>query len=1068
MTSSPARVQLTPEFSEALEAMRGGENVLITGNAGTGKSTLLRMFLAEQEEQGVLVTAPTGVAALNVNGFTIHRAFGFRPNFFPEDLRPGGRWSPSANVKRVLKAIRVLVIDEISMVRAEIFDMMDIALRSIRRDEKPFGGVQLILVGDLLQLPPVVTPAERDLFTTFWDSPYYFSAKVHDGLNIKHVNLTRIWRQSDSAFIEILNEVREGSVGEQSLQRLNQQVDSDFVAPNGWVTLAARNQRVAAINAQRLNALTSTRYVSHAVYAGEANANSFNGTETLEYARGARVMTLINDPAGRFVNGSFGEIIEASPEEVVVQIDGGDVVALRKHTWEVGRPVVIDGKITSSVVGSVTQFPLNLAWAITIHKSQGQTIPKLFIDLTGGTSQEGQFYVALSRGVDLENIRLSAPVGAQHIRASNELVRRVRRASSGLVGVDRVVALSAEGVDFSISQHVARIHAVVVENGQVVSDFGSWINPAVDLGEFGERHDVPSGGLALAPSLGDFWPLLLRQAEGAAVVGDNLLMIERAVRHQEAGMSLDLGVGYDTGELGFSAHGDTPAERARSIADAIISGELNLDRGEVVPTPDSSKEGAVYLPSWAPQSPMKLDLRRATESDIAWASLSGGNGVPTDVDEVQECLELMGAWATSRGKWDQQMRDELLERAHQVLPANYEAPPVLELNNRPEEVFSEGTRVAFTGRKDLLGGPADDERLMELCRDRGLIYKRNVSKTQCDVLVAGDPASMSRKAQAAREFGKPIVEQSEFERWYSQIAWAPEVKPAEATVNQVRDWVAFEVEDLLTSPTKILRPGTRVSFRGSTFVYGNLIPQGEKLQQFCADIGLEYKQAVTKTRCDVLVTDDPYSVDGKSALARRYGIPMVTREDFSRWAEAEANKIIDASTMAEGDDPSAGMNDVTVLGDWKTENGQEEVAAVEQVLEPETFSLEQTYGDECERATGQNLDLEERSSVASDRGDEGSFAFPRVSPQMNAGSLVQETGDRSTDASQANTETSGWRWTKRLLKALGAWSIVLVVAALLQASDPIGVPILLCWLVLVLGVVISGAIAGVQAIKKDK
>lgn len=484
-------------------------------------------------------------------------------------------------------------------------------------------------------------------------------------------------------------------------------------------------------------------------------------------------------------------------------------------------------------------------------------------------------------------------------------------------------------------------------------------------------------------------------------------------------MSLDLGVGYDTSELGFLAHGDKPAERARSIADAIISGELTLDRGEVVPTPDSSKEGAVYLPSWAPQSPMNLDLRRATESDIAWASLSGGNGVPTEVDEVQECLELMGTWATSRGKWDQQMWDELLERTRQVLPAHYEAPPVLELNNLPEEVFSEGTRVAFTRRKDLLGGPADDERLMELCRDRGLVYKRNVSKTQCDVLVAGDPASMSRKAQAAREFGKPIVEQSEFERWYTQTTWAPEVKTAEATANQVRGWVAYEAGDLLTSPTKVLGPGTRVSFRGSTFVYGNLVPQGEKLQQFCADIGLEYKHAVTKTRCDVLVTDDPFSVDGKSALARRYGIPMVKREDFSRWVEAEANKIIDASTMEVGDDRDPGIDDVASLDDWKEENGQEEAASVEQVLEPETFSTEQAYWDEYEHATGQNLNVEENSSVASDWGDGGSFTFPRVDPQTNAGSLVKETGDRSTEASQANSQTSGWRWTKRLLKAPG-------------------------------------------------
>ncbi|MDY5785403.1 AAA family ATPase [Corynebacterium sp.] len=1051
MSQATDGIQLTSEFREALAAMRRRENVLLTGHAGTGKSTLLRLYLSEHSVDDVIVTAPTGVAALNVGGFTIHRAFGFRPGFFPEDIKPGGKWQPSATVREVMARINVLVIDEISMVRADLFDIMDAALRRIRRNDRPFGGVQLILVGDLLQLAPVVTDAERSLFTTVWDSPYFFSAKVHRRLNLKEINLTTVWRQNDEAFIEILNEVREGSVGEGARAVLNERVESGFVPPHDWVTLAAHNKRVATINKQRLDELPAEKLVSLACFTGEADATSFNGTEELVYARGARVMTVVNDRAGRFVNGSFGEIIVARSDEIVVKIDGGETVSLGKHTWEVGRPRVSDGKVTSETVGTVTQFPVILAWAITIHKSQGQTIPKLFLDLTGGTSQDGQFYVALSRAVDLDNLRLSAPVEARHIRASNQLVRRLRRASTAGDARERYIAVSVDGVDFGMSQHVGLVHAIVVESGRIVADFGSWINPASDLGDFGAKYAIPSGGLAQAPTLGDFWPLLLRQAEGAIVVGHNLSVLERAVRHQERGMALNLGVGYDTTELNFTPRGETPAEQARSIADALMSGQLSIERGQMVPPAHREQEGAVFVPEWAPVVPMRLDARRATESDIAWAALSGGEIRPREVSEVQECLELMGAWATSRGMWTDTMREGLLKRANNALPSVYDAPPVIVANNSLEDLFREGTRVAFTGRTNLLGGPADDDRLTEICKSRGLVYKRAVSKTRCDVLVAGDVASMSRKAQAAREFGKPIVAQDDFERWYTATTWAQPAASesmlatralAESTpmkTSTMRPPVVPQASEAPQSQfydaEEVLQPGTRVAFRGSTYVYGKLIPQGEKLQQFCSDIGLEYKQSVTKTRCDVLVTDDAVSDDGKCGLARRYGKPMVLADNFAAWAKVQVDKRADGYVLSEEDST---VGEVVDENDRNAVYGRQGYELAQTDPEPEEM-LRKAYESQASSPW---------------------LANDIVPVTLQRGSTVAAMGDPLGKGRTSRT------LLKRSLQLFAVLSVTIFVGAMVGFAVPVLGTLMLLWIIVAAVVAVSGLIDIAQTVRE--
>lgn len=890
---------MTSETRKALQRLDSGDNILLTGKAGTGKSTLLRKFLETQPAGETLVLAPTGVAALNVKGATIHRAFGFRPGLYPDDVRNFANYHPSAATKKVLQTVRTIIIDEISMVRADLFDMMNLALSQIRKVGRPFGGVRLILVGDLLQLPPVVTDNEREEFLDRWSTPYFFSAHCYPSLELCQINLQTIWRQSDEEFVEILNQVREGQVSDEALAVLNSRVSATPRADEGFLTLTSRRRRVSQINHEKLRELGTEILSSTARYEGITDESTFPGEPELEYAAGARVMTVINDPQKRFVNGSMGTIVVAEAERITVRLDQGPEVTLEPHTWEFRRPVVDDGSLSSQVTGTVTQFPLILSWAITIHKSQGKTIPKCVIDLSGGTTTDGQFYVALSRAVSLENLYFTRSVRRENILADASLVRRILRDSSPTRVPDRVLFLSSDHVDFGISQHIARIHATVVESGSVVSDFGTWINPMADLGTLGTKYSIPAGGMAACPTIEEFWPLLLRQASGALVIGDGLATIERAVRHQSRGLKVNLGIGYDTHDFNFEPVGNDPVARCASMRQAYQEGLIDPQQGTDVPEA-SRNPGALFVPSWATTEIPRLDQFRALPEDLAWAALSGAKAVEVREELLHDAANELAETALERGGWRKELRAELIDRVQQAGGSVPALPEVIDQAAEIGEFLVPGARVVFTGGGVILGETRSDEELVEICAARGMEFKTSMSRSRCDVLIADDISTMSNKAKRARDYGKPIFSTGDFNSWYRQqptTAPASVISDSEPAVSViapdtlepvVTNQTPVSSESASTVPSvpaaEVLRRGSRVAVSGAVHIDGRHYTRGGELEQLLEDVELEYKTSVSRTRCDALIADPAAPVSGQLRSAVEFDKPVITHADFASWA----------------------------------------------------------------------------------------------------------------------------------------------------------------------------------------
>lgn len=417
-------------------------SVFLTGKAGTGKTTFLK-YIKQNSNKQMAVVAPTGVAAINAGGVTIHSFFQlpFGP-YIPEgtaNLFNGveavdkhhllGRLKLTAERRKILQEIELLIIDEISMVRADILDAIDIVLKHFRsRYNEPFGGVQLLLIGDMFQLPPVVKNEDWDILSTLYSSPYFFSSKVIETYPLVYIELTKIYRQKDESFIHILNGVRNNILDDKGYSLLHQQYKPDCIVSSmpDYITLTTHNQKADEINNQAITKINAALHQFKATIKGEFSEKAYPADETLELKVGAQVMFIKNDTdkTKRYFNGKIGTVSSIEEDKIyVICSDDTEAIEVSKYEWENIRYNFnkSSNKVEEEVMGSFIQYPLRLAWAITIHKSQGLTFERAIID-AGKAFASGQVYVALSRCTSLTGMILLSKITSSSLRTDERII----------------------------------------------------------------------------------------------------------------------------------------------------------------------------------------------------------------------------------------------------------------------------------------------------------------------------------------------------------------------------------------------------------------------------------------------------------------------------------------------------------------------------------------------------------------------------------------------------------------------------------------------------------------------
>ena len=493
-----------------------GASVFLTGKAGTGKTTFLREIAAQCPKRHAIV-APTGIAAINAGGVTIHSFFQLPFDPYLPDVKelvteyqmPENRKSLSKNKLNIIRTLELLIIDEISMVRADLLDAIDMTLRRYRRSSRPFGGVQLLMIGDVHQLSPVVTETERPFMEKVYPTPYFFASKALQQIPYVTIELTTIYRQQDEAFVDLLNHVRDNNIDAATLQALNARVNAPQQKDAITITLTTHNRQADAINRRHLEALKGERRVFEAITRGNYPEQALPCDRSLEVKVGERVMFVKNDSSGghRYYNGMLATVTgfkydsENDKEYIEVISDDGDVIQANREQWESLKYTLDDktNEITQEVDGTFVQYPLQAAWAVTIHKAQGLTFDRVVIDAADAFAF-GQVYVALSRCRTLEGLTLSTPLSPrvafddmsvslfisaqpsfeQTEKAASEYERQYRMDKlMELFGMDDLVRLSER-----LQEHYGKLKNIYPEN---VERLRNASNAIVDLYDVSEK-----------------------------------------------------------------------------------------------------------------------------------------------------------------------------------------------------------------------------------------------------------------------------------------------------------------------------------------------------------------------------------------------------------------------------------------------------------------------------------------------------------------------------------------------------------------------------------------------------
>jgi ATP-dependent exoDNAse (exonuclease V) alpha subunit len=416
------KIEITGEFKQAYDLISKTNNcVFITGNAGTGKTTFLHYYMTRTQKKTVTL-APTGVAALNCGGETVHSFFDFKPSVTLSKIK-----KKKISEKSIYKKVETIIIDEASMLRCDLLDCIDKFLRLNREKHKePFGGVQMVFIGDLQQLPPVVQREEQSIFNSVYKSPYFLSAYSLNECMLHTVELKKIYRQQDANFVSLLNAVRSGAAGNNELSELNKRVSAQNLDNSAGIYLTTTNKKAAFINSKYLSKIAHKEFSFNAETENiDKNSKSMPAEFELILKKDAQVMMLNNDSKGRWVNGSIGKIsdIKASGNSdktlIYVEFPNGRIEAVDSYKWELFKYKWDEkqGQIETESVGFFKQYPLKLSWAATIHKSQGKTFDNIIVDMEYGAFAPGQLYVALSRCRSLEGITLTRALSNRDILA---------------------------------------------------------------------------------------------------------------------------------------------------------------------------------------------------------------------------------------------------------------------------------------------------------------------------------------------------------------------------------------------------------------------------------------------------------------------------------------------------------------------------------------------------------------------------------------------------------------------------------------------------------------------------